>query len=57
MSTGPAFKNQLTLLEEGNVAPGQTFERKKRRVNENGEETSSDSSAEEDVEEELIDED
>ena len=50
----PAFTNVGTVLEDGNVAPGQAFKPKKRRVNEFGDQVSSESSAEEDVEAEVL---
>lgn len=53
---GPAFTNLRTIVEDGNVAPGQAFKHKKRKVNEDGEEVSGDSSMEEDVEAEVLDE-
>ena len=51
---GPSFTNQVTVLEDGNVAPGQAFKPKKRKMNDLGEEITSDSSAEEDIEAEEI---
>ena len=48
----PSFHNQITVLEEGNVAPGRAFKPKKTRVTADGntvEVTDSDSSVEEDV--------
>ena len=57
-NAGIEFTNQKTLLGDGNVAPGNSLQPKKRRVNADGDDmSSSDSSAEEDVEvEELGDE-
>ena len=54
---GPAFTNKRTVIEDGNVAPGQAFKPKQRKFNELGEEISDNSSDEEDVEaEEFLNE-
>ena len=48
----PAFRNQITVLEEGNVGPGKKLKPKKTRVTADGntvEVTDSESSVEEDV--------
>ena len=50
----PAFHISQTILEKGNVAPGQAFKPKVRKYNDAGEELSSDSSEEEDIMEEEI---
>lgn len=42
------------MMEDGNVAPGQAFKPKKRKLDENGIEVMTDSSSEEDVEAEVL---
>ena len=52
MSKEPGFHNSKTVLEEGNVAPGQVFKPKAPKFNSAGEEIL-DSSEEEEIEEEV----